>query len=107
MPKEYLTTTDSIRQRHAGPRPKDRVQTNDEVGDPDSGSEAASAQEGAAAGAVVGTVVGGPLGAVVGGAVGGGAAAATEGADPDRPSRRDRVAKEVQLEEQERRHGKG
>jgi hypothetical protein len=107
MPKEYLTTTDSIRQRLAGPRPKDRVQTNDEVGDPDSGSEAATAQEGAAAGAVVGTVVGGPLGAVVGGAVGGGAAAATEAADRDRPSRRDRAAKEVQLQEQERRHGKG
>jgi hypothetical protein len=103
MPREYLTSLDSVRQ-HPRRDAVEGVETTEEVGDPDAGSAEAASEKGAAGGALIGVAVAGPLGAVAGGAVGAAVGAAEGSADDDRPSRRDRAVLEEQNDDEEDRH---
>lgn len=97
MPREYLTSLDSVRDPGGHDPVKDRVQSTEEVGDPDDGSAEAAAEKGAAGGALLGVAVAGPLGAVVGGAVGAAAGGAKGSTDEEQPHERDRAVQERQL----------
>lgn len=103
MPKEYLTTIETARQRVRRTRSEDDVPTTESVGDPDEDAPEASGQAGAAAGALLGTAVAGPIGAAIGAGVGGAAGAGLEAADADDPMRRDQARKDEQLEDWEER----
>lgn len=103
MPKEYLTTVETARQRVGRGRSEGDVQTTESVGDPDEDAPEATGQAGAAAGALLGTAVAGPIGTAIGAGIGGAAGAAAEAADPDDPARRDQARKDEQLEEWEER----
>jgi hypothetical protein len=100
MPREYLTDIDSVRQR---PRrdTKERVETTEDVGDPDAGSTQSSSEATAAGGAVLGAALAGPFGAVAGAAVGAVAGATGASADGDQSSDRDRTVREQQNEARE------
>ena len=97
MPREYLTSLDSVRDPGGHDPAKDRVQTTEEVGDPDHGSAESAAEKGAAGGALLGVAIAGPLGAVVGGAVGAGAGAAKGSTDDQVPHARDQAVQDQQL----------
>lgn len=101
MPKEYLTTVETARQRVRRTRSEDDVQTTESVGDPDEDAPEASGQAGAAVGALLGTAVAGPIGTAIGAGIGGAAGAAAEVGDADDPSPRDQTSKDQQLEEWE------
>jgi uncharacterized membrane protein YebE (DUF533 family) len=103
MPKEYVTTIETARQRVRRTRSEDDVPTTESVGDPDEHAPEASGQAGAAAGALLGTAVAGPIGTAIGAGVGGAAGAAAEAADADDPKQRDQARKDQQLEEWEER----
>lgn len=103
MPKEYLTTIDTARQRVRRTRSGDDVPTTESVGDPDEDAPEATGQAGAATGALLGTAVAGPIGMAIGAGVGGAAGAAAEAADADHPELRDQARKDEQLEEWEER----
>ena|SRR5689334_8351450 len=97
MPREYLTSLESVRNPGGHHPAKDRVQTTEEVGDPDHGSAGSAAEKGAAGGALLGAAVAGPLGAIVGGAVGAGAGGAKGSTDDQEPHARDQAVRDHQV----------
>jgi hypothetical protein len=103
MPKEYMTTVDTARQRVRRTRSQDDAPTTESVGDPDEHAPEAAGQAGAATGALLGTAVAGPVGMAIGAGLGGAAGAAAEAADADEPKRRDQARKDDQLEGHEER----